>query len=296
MLPGCKHGDSGRPPRFRMPAQSVSLFFLCLLLWSSHSFAQHAEDKDVVVEDEGEGINEGKFNTEGSTPDLDDEEEAGQLGPSPYAETDFLFTDPPGSLEFIGGKLAKMLVGFYNSGTNDFVVLSMEASLRYPTDHTYYIHNYTVMKYETLVSPITEATFEYMFMPFESLSGRSFGLVVNLNYKQNNGKQFASTVFNDTITINEEVSNFNAETVFLYVVFSCLVCLVVILAYQFIASRRRKMGLKKRTAVPVEMGTSNAADIDFEWIPKEALLLGKSTAKTSPRRRKNERAETAGEG
>ncbi|CDW52489.1 Putative translocon-associated protein subunit al pha [Trichuris trichiura] len=269
---------------------------LYALLSPSHIYAQQADDKDGIVEDEVEGIVESKSNTEGSTQNLEEEEETGQIGPSPYAETDFVFTDPPGSHDFIGGKLARMLVGFYNSGTNDFVVQSMEASLRYPTDHSYYIHNYTLMKYERLVSPITEATFEYMFMPFESLSGRSFILVVSLNYKQSNGKQFASTIFNDTITINEEVSNFNAETVFLYVVFCCLVSLLLILAYQFVVSRRRKMGLKKKNTVPLEMGTSNAADIDFEWIPKEALLLNKSATKTSPRRRKGERTETAGEG
>lgn len=77
---------------------------------------------------------------------------------------------------------------------------------------------------------------------------------------------------------------------FLYVVFACLIILLLLLGQQFLSKvkfttvrlpspssdellclqMRRKHGMAKRPA-PVEMGTANASGVDYDWIPKELL-------------------------
>jgi len=42
---------------------------------------------------------------------------------------------------------------------------------------------------------------------------------------------------------------------------------------------RRKHGMTKRSA-PVEMGTSNASGVDYDWIPKELLQQNNKSPKS----------------
>jgi len=39
------------------------------------------------------------------------------------------------------GQTVKLLVGFSNKGSQDFIVESMDAAFRYPQDYTFYIQN-----------------------------------------------------------------------------------------------------------------------------------------------------------
>ena len=51
-----------------------------------------------------------------------------------------LFIQPESS-DLPAGRLVKMLVGFQNNGTTDFVVEALEGSFRYPQDFSYHIQN-----------------------------------------------------------------------------------------------------------------------------------------------------------
>jgi translocon-associated protein subunit alpha len=44
-------------------------------------------------------------------------------------------------LDLPAGKMVKFLVGFYNKGSGDFVVDTMDAAFRYPQDYSFYIQN-----------------------------------------------------------------------------------------------------------------------------------------------------------
>lgn len=79
----------------------------------------------------------------------------------------------------------KFLLGFTNKGSENFVVESLDASFRYPQDFQFYIQNFTALQLGTVVPPQRQATFEYSFIPAEPMGGRPFGLVINLNYKDN---------------------------------------------------------------------------------------------------------------
>jgi translocon-associated protein subunit alpha len=88
-------------------------------------------------------------------------------------------------LELIAGKLTRLLVGTRNNGSQNFIVESIDGSLRYPQDYSYYIQNFTTLRSEKLVEPGSESTFEYLFMPSETFNGRPMGLVVLINYRNN---------------------------------------------------------------------------------------------------------------
>jgi translocon-associated protein subunit alpha len=88
-------------------------------------------------------------------------------------------------IELLAGKLARLLVGTRNNGSENYIVESIDGSLRYPQDFTYYIQNFTSLRAEKVVEPSLESTFEYLFMPSETFNGRPMGLVVLINYRNN---------------------------------------------------------------------------------------------------------------
>jgi translocon-associated protein subunit alpha len=88
-------------------------------------------------------------------------------------------------VELIAGKLTRLLVGTRNNGSQNFIVESIDGSLRYPQDFTYYIQNFTALRSEKLVEPGFESTFEYLFIPSETFNGRPMGLVILINYRNN---------------------------------------------------------------------------------------------------------------
>jgi len=261
--------------------------FLFVSLLATGVFAQEdivEGEEDVKVEDDGIPETPKKDAVSGDSKDLEEEEELKQVGPSPDAETFFLFTDPIGTKDLAAGSLVKFLVGFLNKGDKDFIIDSLDTSFRYPMDYSFYIQNYTPAVYDRIVPPNSEATFDYSFIPSEGYAGRPFGLAVNLHYKDSNGTEFQSAVFNDTINIIEDESGFNPETGFLYMVFACIVILLLLLGQQFLSKMRRKHGMAKRPA-PVEVGTVNTSGVDYDWIPKELLQQNnKSPRSGSPKK------------
>jgi len=249
-----------------------------------------AEGEDGHVEDEPEST--AVPVTASKDKDLRAEEEVTetQIGPSPDAHVTFLITHPAESKELLVGKMTKFLIGFHNRGEKDFIVQHSETSFRYPQDFSYHIQNFTWGKYDREVSPKQEATFDYAFFPSEQFSGRPLGLVVNLHYIDADGTLFISTVFNDTITVVEEDPHFNTETGFLYLVFAVFAVLLLVAGQHFLSKMRRKHGMTKPHYVPpVEVGTANKNEVDFEWIPRELLNQNKSPkpGPGSPRQRKN---------
>uniref|UniRef100_A0A3B4D6T8 Translocon-associated protein subunit alpha n=1 Tax=Pygocentrus nattereri TaxID=42514 RepID=A0A3B4D6T8_PYGNA len=241
---------------------------------------------DVIAEDEDDEAEvEDDDNTE-LTEEKDEEEEetlAGEVKPSPNADTTILFVKGE---DFPANNIVKFLLGFTNKGSENFVVESLDASFRYPQDFQFYIQNFTALQLGTVVPPQRQATFEYSFIPAEPMGGRPFGLVINLNYKDSNGNVFQDAVFNQTVTITEKEDGLDGETIFMYVFLSGLGLLVVVGLHQLLESRKRR-----RPVAKVEMGTSNHNDVDMSWIPQETLnQINKASPRRSPRKRTQKRS------
>jgi len=248
------------------------------------------EDEEATVETETASDDDGVEDPEGAVTGDDAEEEAA-LKPSQDADTFILFTKPANPLELPAGKQVRILVGFTNKGSGEFLVENMEASFRYPQDYSFYLQNFTTMSFGSVVKPKQQSTFEYGFVPNEAFSSRPFGLTVVVNYKDAEGAVFQSAVFNETIQVVEPDEGLDGETFFLYVFLAAIVVLLLVGAQQLVASFGKKRLSKPRQ--PVEMGTQNS-DVDYDWLPKETLQnLNKSprrSPKQSPRQRRNLRS------
>lgn len=245
--------------------------------------------EDEIIEDaaEGEDDDEATVETDDGpkieiiqTEEAPEEEEEPPIKASPDAKTTILFTQPKG-MELPAEKLVKFLVGFSNVGKQDFVIDTMEASFRYPQDFSYYIQNFTAVRFERLVEPSREATLEYAFTPSESLHARPFGIVINLNYHDAEGNIFQDAVFNETISIVEPDEGLDGETFFLYVFLVAVAVLVLVGVQQALGNFSKKRLSKPRQ--PVEMGTQNKGDVDYDWLPKETLNELNKSPKRSPR-------------
>jgi translocon-associated protein subunit alpha len=224
----------------------------------------------------------------------EEEEEEKPLKPSPDGDTVILFTRPAIGTDFPAGALVKFLVGFTNKGDKEFLVETMEASFRYPQDYSFYIQNFTTVRYERVVEPSRQATFEYAFTPSETFNARPFGLTINLNYKDAEGNLFQDAVFNETINIVEPDEGLDGETFFLYVFLAAVAVLLLVGAQQLLATFGKKRLSKPK---PIEMGTQSKTDVDFDWLPKETLTINKSprrSPKQSPGRRRTKRSTGGG--
>lgn len=252
-------------------------------------YAQEDESIDDMVDVEGE---EGNVIT-------DEETEEDTSNASADADTTILFTRPIhnalSTLELPGGNIVEFLVGFTNKGENDFVLESLDASFRYAMDFNFYIQNFSTFTFNKIVKPKHEATLAYSFIPSESFAGRPFGLNVNLNYRDANGISYNEAVFNETVQIIEIEDGLDGETIFLYVFLTACVILTLVGGQQLLSSFGRKSRSSITRKAPVEMGTSNPNNVDYDWLPKETLnRINKSPRipKQSPRQRKVKR--TAG--
>ncbi|XP_057339139.1 translocon-associated protein subunit alpha [Microplitis mediator] len=230
-----------------------------------------SEETNILVEDELE--------EEFSTSSVD-------------ADTTILFIKPVvtnalSNLELPGGHLVEFLVGFTNKGKTDFILDTLETSLRYPMDFKFYIQNFTTLSVEKVVKPNHEATIAYSFIPSETFAGRPFGLNVNLNYRDMNGAYFNEAIYNETVQIVELDEGLDGETVFLYIFLVACVILTLVGGQQLLSSfGKRSRSPRKQT---IEVGTSNPNNVDYDWLPKETLnRLNKSprTPKQSPKQRK----------
>jgi len=267
--------------------------FPIVTLLSEKSYVVAAED-DVDVDDDTVDIEPDVGEDASETSVTEDSDEVPTVTKSPDGESTILFLKPKpgllglsGSPELHAGKVVEFLVGFTNKGNQGFMLETLDASFRYPMDYSFHIQNFSALAYNRLVKPKEQATLSYSFFTDESFAGRPFGLVVSLGYKDIEGKQFIDAVYNETINIVEIEEGLDGETFFLYIFLAALFVLLLVLGQHLLTTYG---GRKPARKAPIERGTSQSDDVDFEWIPKDTLrdILKKSPKKSpkSPKQRK----------
>ncbi|XP_012284993.1 translocon-associated protein subunit alpha [Orussus abietinus] len=268
---------------------TISVLILALSHGINRVYAQEDELVDDIVDIEGE---------DGSVVSEDVIEEE-TVTSSKDADTIILFTKPIynalSTLELPAGGVVEFLVGFANKGTNDFVLETLDASFRYPMDFNFYIQNFSTLALNRVVKPDHEATLEYQFVPPEVFAGRPFGLNINLNYRDANGASFSEAVYNETVQVIELDEGLDGETIFLYVFLAACVILTLVGGQQLLSSLGRKSRSSSTRKPPVEIGTSNPNNVDYDWLPKETLnRINKSpkSPKQSPRQRKSKKGNS----
>ncbi|XP_023028088.2 signal sequence receptor subunit 1 l(1)G0320 [Leptinotarsa decemlineata] len=222
----------------------------------------------------------------------EEDEDDGKTLSSPDVDTTLLFVRPiptgASQFEIPAGLPVEFLVGFRNKGDQDFIVESMEASFRYPMDFNFFIQNFSAIGYNKIVPPEQEATLHYSFLPSEAFAGRPFGLNINLAYRDAAGNAFQEAVYNETVQIVELEEGLDGETFFLYVFLAAGVVLLLVIGQQTLLSVGKKRtggsGGSSRKAAPVETGTNNPNNVDYDWLPKQTLAnLNKEKLQKSPK-------------
>jgi translocon-associated protein subunit alpha len=238
------------------------------------------EDEDTVVRSD-ESVTPTNDILEGK-----EDEDPNRIPSSPDFRTVHVFIQPAKANELIAGKITRLLVGARNNGTQNFVVESIDGSLRYPQDFTYYIQNFTSLRSEKLLESGLESTFEYVFMPSETFNGRPMGLVILINYRDNEGKRFQNVVFNQTINLTDVDEGFDGETFFLYLFLGAILVLLGFVAYQYLLSNRVKRISGKQSSQNLLGNQQVKGSYDPDWIPKHHLTQNRSPRK-SPSQRKS---------
>ncbi|XP_067132517.1 translocon-associated protein subunit alpha-like isoform X2 [Centruroides vittatus] len=253
--------------------------------------AEGEDEEEIQVESEPETTPETEDSVIPTGEETEEEEEA-QLKPSPDADTFFLFTKPSrATLELPAGRDVQFLVGFTNKGEKEFVLETMDASFRYSMDFSFYIQNFTTLSYNRPVKPKQQVTLYYSFYTSESFSARPFGLTVNLLYRDVDGNQYLDAVFNETVSIIEIDEGLDGETFFLYLFLAAFGVLLLVGGQHFLATYLKRPMQKPK----IEMGTQNANDVDYDWLPKNTLNELNKSPRRSPRLRKLKRGTGSGE-
>ncbi|CAF2707800.1 unnamed protein product [Rotaria sp. Silwood2] len=265
------------------------LFFSTTVVFGKED---QVEDDVEVDEEEPEQEQEPVLTSDETiTPATDilegkEDEDPNRIPSSPDFHTVYIFIQPAKANELIAGKLTRLLVGTRNNGTQNFIVESIDGSLRYPQDYSYYIQNFTLLRSEKLLESSLESTFEYLFMPSETFNGRPMGLVVLINYRNNEGKRFQNVVFNQTINLTDADEGFDGETFFLYIFLGAILVLLGFLAYQYLLSHRIKRSGGKQGSQNFLGNQQVKGNYDIDWIPKHHLTQSRSPRK-SPSQRKS---------
>lgn len=282
------------------------LFTTQLLAFSSVALA--ADDQDEVedegtVDDDEEGQVDDEADVEddegevedddgdSSETDVEKEDEIETLTAHPDTATAVIFSTGD-EVELVAGKMFTSYIHFANTGSKNFIMTSVSGSFRYPQDYSYVIQNFTALPLNKMIDGGKEGSFVYEFLAAEMAAGRPFGLVLNLNYKDTEDKQYQDTVYNKTVTVQENEEGVDAETFFMYVILVALLGLALFGIYHGVASKSKRVKRATTSSMPVEMGTGDG-NVDYSWIPQDTLKSmnkGSPSPRRSPRKRTSKRA------
>lgn len=184
---------------------------------------------------------------------IDEEDNEDKLGASQDGVTTHIFADysPEG---FPAGSVSSVVVGFKNVGsTKAFHLQNVEASLRHLQDFSYYLYNFSALAIDVIVQPGEEVSVLYQFRPHETFEPRAFGFVLNVNYVDQEGKQYVDAVVNTTVSIVDPLAD--STSAFAYVAGASLVAVLAFLAHQQLTTSNAG----KQRKILVETGTKSPA-------------------------------------
>lgn len=205
--------------------------------------------------------------------------------PGPGAVTTaFVFPTFP-EKSFPAGKMADVVLGFRNEGSETYNVTMIAGSLNSPVDFNVHVQNFTHMGYGQVVKPGEEVSLEYKFLPDPRLEPRDFVVALTVFYVDGSGKWYTSTFFNQTVNIVEVKKLVDWELLFLIVLFATGIAGVVYAAYAYVVSLGWLKSQKKRrtTSRSKEPVAPMSAEDQQDWVkgtPYDSFLKNKEKAAT----------------
>ncbi|XP_050545303.1 translocon-associated protein subunit alpha [Daktulosphaira vitifoliae] len=266
------------------------ILFLCISMIIATSGMVRAEDEIDGEDDMSVSEDQVLSDSDGEETNTDDLSESD-------ADTYLLFTKPvfedKASIELPAGRLSEFLIGFINKGSQEIVLETLDASLRYPMDFNFHIQNFSTIILDKAIPPGSEATIGYAFIPADAFAGRPFGLVINLAYRDYDGKQTINKLYNDTINIVEVEEGLDGETLFLYLLMAAACVLLLVGGQQLLYSvgKKRSGSLPSRARANVETGTKSTKQVDMDWVPKNVINHLNKQKALSPKQKRVKKTE-----
>merc|ERR1712183_1266874 len=179
---------------FRM--KIFSWTFLCVFLigFAAVSFKPVYGQEDLAVVEDGEDVSDAL-----TTEDLEDDTDEDKISSHKDVTTSVIFNSGIERV-VVAGKKSKGYIHFANGGSNNFIVTSIEGSLRYPQQMDYIIQNFTSLRANKLIESGKEGSFSYPMFTSE----------------QSEGNVYQDAVFNSTILVAENEEDIDTENFFMY--------------------------------------------------------------------------------
>merc|ERR1712183_91660 len=224
---------------FRM--KIFSWTFLCVFLigFAAVSFKPVYGQEDLAVVEDGEDVNDAL-----TTEDLEDDTDADKISSHKDVTTSVIFNSGIEPV-VVAGKKSKGYIHFANGGSNNFIVTSIEGSLRYPQQMDYIIQNFTSLRANKLIESGKEGSFSYPMLTSEQAGGRNFGLAILVNYQDSEGNVYQDAVFNSTILVAENEEDIDTENFFMYLMLGGMASLTLFGLFH-LCGGKKKGGKSKR--------------------------------------------------
>jgi translocon-associated protein subunit alpha len=158
-------------------------------------------------------------------------------------------------------------LGFGNTGDKAFKVQYVKGHLVAAQDYTYFIQNFTAFAYNVTVEPDEVNTIAYKFKLDKNLDTREFGIIFDVFYLNQDNDTFATTFFNETVTLVEAEETFDPKAIASYIGLTLILGFLGFVFYKMfsISGFAKRFGKTKSVAV-VDVD-ANRKDVNEEWIP-----------------------------
>lgn len=168
------------------------------------------------------------------------------MPPAGSVSTGFVFPTYP-TKAFPAGKMADVVLGIRNEGSETYNISMIAGSLNSPVDFNVHLQNFTQLGYGQVIKPGEELSLEYKFLPDPRLEPRDFIVALTAFYVDSQGKWYSSTFFNETINIVEVKKIVDWELLFLILLFAIGISGIAYGVYAYTVSVGWVKSQKKRT-------------------------------------------------
>lgn len=191
-----------------------------------------------------------------------------QIYSSPDVDS-FWYIPPSNERKFQIGKETDMVLGFENTGSENFRIFGVRGHLVLPNENIV-VQNLTAVRYNITVQPEELSTLEYKVFADPRLDpAREYALWVIVFYTNEDNVTFASTFFNETISFFEEPRGFfDLQTIFMFTMLAGLVVVVVFFILNYMKKSSGKTGKTKGSKSEKAPTINTSSDqVDFDLIP-----------------------------
>mmetsp|Transcript_10608 Transcript_10608/g.39540 ORF Transcript_10608/g.39540 Transcript_10608/m.39540 type:complete len:307 (-) Transcript_10608:169-1089(-) len=185
------------------------------------------------------------------------------------------------------GDESKLVLGFTNTGSDNFQVLGVRGAIVSPMDYSFVIQNLTGIRYNSTVQPEETNSLFYNFVPDKRLDvePREYGMLVVVYYMNDDNTTFATTFFNETVTFYDARSGaIDFQRIFMF-----LVLIGFVVGAGYVAMQRVQKSASGGSRSGARKAKSSAAlaeddtEVNYNHIPARLRKRFQNSSPSSPK-------------